>query len=286
MPEQKKIVVYVITDSLGQSAVNITRSALSKFHNLEYTLKEFTFNSEYNEIDRILNELKDEKETSLIFHTFANEKLGNYLEKEAEEVCEHCHDILTPIVTYIGEVAGIKSSKKADSSQQIQLDEQYFDRISSLEFAVAHDDGKEPKGFLEADIVILGISRTSKTPLSIYLANNNYKVANLPLMPESELPEEIWQVNPKRIIGLTNDVEFLSEIRKERMISYGLNPETIYSDRERIQEEINYALNLYNELDCKIINVANKSIEETASLIISYLNEEGLYHEISAVDFT
>ena len=127
----------------------------------------------------------------------------------------------------------------------------------------------------------MGISRTSKTPLSIYLANNtNYKVANLPLMPESELPEEIWEVNPSRIIGLTNDVEVLSEIRKERMIAYGLDPETVYSDKTRIKKEIDYANELYNKLNCRIINVANKSIEETAGTIVNYLNEEGLHHII------
>src|SRR5699024_4603825 len=99
-------------------------------------------------------------------------------------------------------------------------------------------------------------------------------------MPESELPEEIWEVNPSRIIGLTNDVEVLSEIRKERMIAYGLDPETVYSDKTRIKKEIDYANELYNKLNCRIINVANKSIEETAGTIVNYLNEEGLHHII------
>lgn len=101
-------------------------------------------------------------------------------------------------------------------------------------------------------------------------------MANLPLVPESDLPEEIWEVDPKRIIGLTNDVSILSEIRKERMIAYGMNPETFYSNTDRIEAEIYFAEKLYSELNCKMINVANKSIEETAGNIIAYLNDQGL----------
>ena len=112
--------------------------------------------------------------------------------------------------------------------------------------------------------------------MSIFLANNNFKVANLPLLPESELPDEIWEIDPKRIIGLTNDVTVLSEIRKQRMVSYGLDPESIYSNTERIQTEINYAIELYDKLNCKVINVATKSIEETAGIIINYLSEQGV----------
>lgn len=277
MSDNAKLIAYVVSDSIGQSAVSIARAALNKFSGLEYIIRDYSFISDFSEIDKIITELDNEEETTVVFHTFANQKMAEYLEEVAKGVCDDCYDILTPIVSRVGEVTGLKSNS-ANSKPQPPLDAQYFDRITALEFAVAHDDGKEPKGFLEADIVILGISRTSKTPLSIYLANNtNYKVANLPLMPEAELPEEIWEVDPRRIIGLTNDVEVLSEIRKERMIAYGLNPETIYSDKARIKNEIDYANKLYEKLKCKIINVANKSIEETAGLIMNYLNEEGLH---------
>ena len=280
MSNEPKLIAYVVSDSIGQSAVSIARAALNKFSELEYVIKDYTFITEFVEIDKIVNELRNEEDITIVFHTFANQKMSEYLEKESKGICNDYYDILTPIVNRVGEVTGLKSNT-TETDFQAPLDKEYFDRITALEFAVAHDDGKEPKGFLEADIVILGISRTSKTPLSIYLANNtNYKVANLPLMPESELPDEIWEVNPNRIIGLTNDVEVLSEIRKERMIAYGLDPETIYSDKVRIKEEIDYANELYNKLNCKIINVANKSIEETAGTIVNHLNEVGLYHII------
>ena len=122
---------------------------------------------------------------------------------------------------------------------------------------------------MDADLVLLGVSRTSKTPLSMFLANKTIKVANLPIMPEASVPDEIWQVDPKKIVGLTNDAEVLNNFRKERMIAYGLSPETIYSDMDRIRAELEYAYELYNKLGCIVINVSKRSIEETAAIIMS-----------------
>lgn len=278
MPHSYELAVYIVSDAIGQSAVNIARSALSQFPDLDYMIKDYTFISEIDEIDEIVEALKNEEKRSIVLHTFSNTEMAHYLDTESKGVCEESYDILTPIVDRISKI--VERTPNAQSGMlNRRLDSTYFNRIEALEFAVNHDDGKEPKGFLEAEIVILGISRTSKTPLSIFLANNNFKVANLPLVPESDLPEEIWQVDPKRIIGLTNDVSILSEIRKERMISYGMNPETYYSNTDRIEAEIYYAQKLYKEIGCKVINVANKSIEETAGNIISYLNEQGLMEQ-------
>ena len=275
MPLSTKLAVYIVSDAIGQSAVNIVRSALSQFPNLNYIVKDYTFVSEISEIDDIIAALKKEEIPAIILHTFSNNEMTQYLDKNVEGICDDSYDLLTPIVKRISKLVEIKPKTQSSGKNQ-GLDSNYFNRIEALEFAVQHDDGKEPKGFLEADVVILGISRTSKTPLSIYLANNNLKVANLPLVPESDLPEEIWEVDPKRIIGLTNDVSILSEIRKERMIAYGMNPETFYSNTDRIEAEIYFAEKLYSELNCKMINVANKSIEETAGNIIAYLNDQGL----------
>lgn len=275
MPQSNKLAVYIVSDAIGQSAVNIARSALSQFPDLNYVVKDYTFISELSEIDEIIDALKKEEIPSIILHTFSNSEMAEYLDRHSKGFCEDSYDILTPIVERISNLVEIKPNVQTGVEKR-RLDSNYFDRIEALEFAVQYDDGKEPKGFLEAEIVILGISRTSKTPLSIYLANNNFKVANLPLVPEAELPEEIWQVDPRRIIGLTNDVSVLSEIRKERMVSYGMNPDSYYSNTDRIETEIYFADKIYKKLDCKVINVANKSIEETAGNIVAYLNEQGL----------
>lgn len=275
MSKQRKIVAYVVSDSIGQSAVNFVRAALSKFKEMDYKLKDYTFISDASEITNVINDLQMEEGEAVVFNALINSQISEVFENELEKNNIIFFDMLAPVVNHVAQFTGLELDDDYNSLQ-LGLDDHYFHRIDALEFAVAHDDGKDPKGFLEADIVILGISRTSKTPLSIYLANNNYKVANLPLLPESKLPDEIWEVDTRRIFGLTNDVKVLSEIRKERMIAYGMNPETVYSDKERIEEEIDYALDLYNKLGCKIINVSNKSIEETAALIIGSLNVSGL----------
>ena len=154
------------------------------------------------------------------------------------------------------------------------LNKNYFKRIKAMEFAVKYDDGKDPRGFLEADIVLLGVSRTSKTPLSLFLANKNLKVANLPLVPQAHIPKQLFEIDPKKIVGLTNDPDILNSIRKERMITYGLNPDTAYSDIDKIREELAFANDLYQKLGCVIINVASLSIEETAAMILQALDLE------------
>jgi len=121
---------------------------------------------------------------------------------------------------------------------------------------------------------LLGVSRTSKTPLSLFLANKNLKVANLPIVPQAHIPKQIWEVDPNKIVGLTNDPEVLNTIRKERMIAYGLNPDSAYSDIDKIKEELNFAKDLYEKLGCITINVASLSIEETASVILNVLDLE------------
>lgn len=257
--------IYVLSDSVGGTASNITNAALSQFPDVQCNYKIFSFIREKDQLMCILK--KAQEANAVILHTFVEKELISTIHDFCFEHELTCFDILNPIIKEIRARTNIEPQFKPGAMHK--LDEDYFDRIGAMEFAVTYDDGKDPKGFLEADIVILGISRTSKTPLSIYLANQNYKVANLPLMPESEIPKELWQVDPKKIVGLTNDESKLSSIRKERMISYGMNPDTPYSSKERIQKEIKYAEDLYKKLGCQIINVSNKSIEETAAIIVN-----------------
>src|SRR5699024_2378947 len=190
-----------------------------------------------------------------------------------EEYCEmnqlYHLDILTPTVSEVQKRTGIAPTEEPGAMHH--LDENYFRRIKAMEFAVKYDDGKNPRGFLEADVVLLGVSRTSKTPLSLFLANKNLKVANLPLVPQTHIPDEIYKINPKKIIGLTNDPSVLNEIRRQRMIAYGLNPDTTYSNMDSINAELEAANKLYKKLGCYVINVAHRSIEETAALILEHL---------------
>jgi regulator of PEP synthase PpsR (kinase-PPPase family) len=154
-----------------------------------------------------------------------------------------------------------------------RLDEQYFKRVDAVEFAVKYDDGKDPRGILKADVVVIGVSRTSKTPLSMYLAHKNYKVANVPLVPEIPPPQELFVISPKKIIGLTADPDKLNQIRRERLKTLGLNDSANYASMERILQELEYADALFKRLGCTVIDVSKKAVEETASIVMQVLKE-------------
>ncbi|WP_161878841.1 pyruvate, water dikinase regulatory protein [Alkalibacterium sp. MB6] len=267
MNETPVLNVFVISDSVGGTASNIFHAAMAQFPSADCRLKNFPFLRNEEQLITILNEAADAN--AIIIHTIVDALLVETIELFCAEHKLVHFDVINPIIREIAIRTSSVPTHKPGAMHK--LDDRYFNRISALEFAVRYDDGKDPKGFLEADIVILGISRTSKTPLSIFLANQNFKVANLPLMPEAQIPEEIWQVDSSKIIGLTNDEDTLSNIRKQRMISYGMEPDNPYSDKNRIRKEVAYAEKLYEKLNCQVINVVNKSIEETAAIIINSL---------------
>ena len=191
--------------------------------------------------------------------------------------------MLTPVLDSIESVIG--EAPLQETGMLRKLNDRYFKRVESVEFAVKYDDGKDPRGVLKADLVIIGVSRTSKTPLSMYLANKNIKVANIPLVPEAKVPPELFQIPSKKIVGLTNSPEKLNEIRTERLRALGLSTanagENKYANMDRILEEIEFAESLMKKIGCPIINVSNKAIEETAEKIITYLKRNGmkLYNE-------
>lgn len=157
-----------------------------------------------------------------------------------------------------------------------QLDEAYFKKIDAIEFAVKYDDGKDPKGLSKADIVLLGISRTSKTPLSQYLAHKSYKVMNIPIVPEVTPPDELFNTDASKCIALKISEEKLNKIRKERLKQLGLGDSARYATEQRIEEELNYFHELVDKIGCPIIDVSDKAIEETANDIISIIEQNSI----------
>jgi regulator of PEP synthase PpsR (kinase-PPPase family) len=173
------------------------------------------------------------------------------------------------------EVEGIVNlSPKLTPGLMHRLDQEYFKRVEAVEFAVKYDDGKNPWGLLKADIVIIGVSRTSKTPLSMYLAHKKLKVANVPLVPEIPPPQELFSVPPHRVVGLIIDTYKLNSIRSERLKVMGLASDATYANVERISEELEYAKAIMRKIRCPVIDVSSKAIEETANTIleIAYKN--------------
>jgi len=271
MPSKTEIKFFIISDSVGETALNMVRAALAQFTKVDPIYYRFPFTNSDSRLDSVLKQAETER--PIIIQTLVTGDLSKRVNQFAAAQNLTCYDLLSPIMQKISQLSG--ETPRGEAGAIHRLNDRYFDRISAMEFAVMYDDGKAPKGFLEADIVLLGVSRTSKTPLSLFLANRNLKVANLPLVPSAHIPEQIWQVDPKKIIGLTTDVAVLNNFRRERMIAYGLNPDTAYSDMNQITAELDFARQLYDKIGCYVINTAHRSIEETATLILEHM---GLDH--------
>ncbi|MBO0476867.1 kinase/pyrophosphorylase [Vagococcus sp. DIV0080] len=269
---RQKIYMYILSDSAGETASKIAQATMAQYDqsNLEIQLIKRTFIYEKEDLMDALEEAKSLG--AIVLQTLISVELVQISNEFCQKHQLFTIDALSPLVNEVNRRTDIEPSRVPGALHF--LNENYFERINAMEFAVKYDDGKDPRGFLEADILLLGVSRTSKTPLSLFLANKNLKVANLPLIPEAHIPPQIWEVDPKKIVGLTNDPKILNAIREERMRSYGLRPNTAYSDIDKIKEELKFADDLYKKIGCLIINVAQKSIEETASIILSELGLE------------
>ena len=240
---------------------------MAQYPTVDFELIRRTFIQNQETLNLALNDAKSLN--AMVIYTIINPDLVQLTQDFCEENNLYSMNVLTPPVEEVAKRTGVKPTGEPGALHH--LNKNYFKRIKAMEFAVKYDDGKDPKGFLEADVVLLGVSRTSKTPLSLFLANKNLKVANLPLVPQTHIPDEIYKINPKKIIGLTNDPSVLNEIRRQRMIAYGLNPDTTYSNMDSINAELEAANKLYKKLGCYVINVAHRSIEETAALILEHL---------------
>lgn len=260
--------IVLISDSTGETAEQLAKAALAQFNDLDYDFKRFSHIREFINLSEILNKCKETKNT-LLFYSLVNSSLLDYTKKFCELNSITNVDLLSSSILAIQRVTNKTPGNTPGALRK--LNEEYFKRIDAIEFAVRYDDGKDPRGVLIADLVIIGISRTSKTPLSMYLANKNIRVANIPLVPETSVPEEIFKISPKKIIGLTNSPEKLENIRKERLKSLGLPDNSIYSNSNRILEELEYSNRIMKKVGCPIINVSNKAIEETADIILKHL---------------
>lgn len=262
--------IYIISDSVGGTAQKITAAVLAQFPTLKMSeTKRFPFVTDSEQIKEIL--LDAEKEQAMIVSTLVSRSLINYVNAFVEKTGLNHVDLMSPLTKSIEEHYGTQSVQEPGALHKLDTD--YFNRVSAMEFAVRYDDGKDPRGVLKADLVILGVSRTSKTPLSLYLANLGYKVVNIPVIPEAQIPEELFKVPTSKIIGLTTNARSLARVRESRLASLGLQKNSLYADHARIERELAYAAELFEQLQIMTINVESRSIEETAVLIEEYYRE-------------
>lgn len=257
--------IYVISDSLGETAEFVVKAAVSQFNSGQAQIKRIPYVNDQEHIEEILNEA--EKNQGLVAFTLVIPELRQFLIKKAEQRNIATVDVLGPMMDAIMGMSHLKPHLEPGLLHK--LDEEYFRRVEAIEFAVKYDDGKDPRGILYADIVLIGISRTSKTPLCMYLAHKRIKAANIPLVPEVSPPEELFRLkSPSKIIGLTVRPEVLNPIRQERLKSLGLASNADYASMQRILKEIEHAENIMKKLGCPIIDVSNKAVEETAGKIL------------------
>ncbi|WP_414839065.1 pyruvate, water dikinase regulatory protein [Carnobacterium sp. TMP28] len=266
----KPVAIYLISDSIGETGEQVIHSILSQYSIEVEEIKKFTHVVTKKTVEKILTNVSEEENT-VIFYTLVQQELRQYIKEFSGKNAIFLVDLLGDGLTAIEQATSLKPLGEPGIIRK--MDQEYFKRIEAIEFSVRYDDGKDPRGILKADLVILGISRTSKTPLSMYLANKNIRVANVPLFPESEPPKEIYQISPSKIIGLTNTPEKLNGIRKERLKNLGLPSNASYAEMNRILEELEYADKIMKRIGCLVIDVSDNAIEETANLIVDYVKK-------------
>lgn len=260
-------IIYAISDSIGETVESVARAAATQFDKEEIDIVRIPYVITEQQIDDILKEAS--QAASTICHTIVSKELRDYLHEKADILGIATVDIMGPVLQTVGTIA--ETEPRLTPGMIHKLDQEYFKKVEAIEFAVKYDDGKNPSGFEKADIVIIGVSRTSKTPLSMYLAYKKYKAANLPLVPEVPLPDELFRIPPKKIVGLIIDPYKLNSIRSERLKAIGLEGEANYASMERIEEELAYAKAVMRRVHCPVLDVSNKSIEETAAFVMQII---------------
>lgn len=268
--KNKKLIVYVVSDSIGETAEFVVKAVSSQFNSGHVDIRRVPFVNDVETIHEVLEEASLGK--AMIAYTLVLPELRRVIREESKKLNIVAVDVMGPMMDAFSELIGVDPHMEPGLIRR--LDEEYFRRVAAIEFAVKYDDGKDPRGILLADVVLIGVSRTSKTPLSMYLANKHLKVANLPLVPEVEPPEELFWIPAGKIIGLTIKPRQLSEIRKERLKALGLHGQANYASYERILEELDYAEKIMRKLGCPIFDVSNKAVEEVANKILQIVREE------------
>lgn len=259
--------VYVVSDSIGETAELVVRAVSSQFQRHAFHIHKYPYIEDEQSIDEIVQSAKES--SALIVFTLVVPHLKQYIMEQTAKAGVPAVDVMGPLMTVMQNVLQAEPSNQPGLVRR--LDEDYFRKVDAIEFAVKYDDGRDPRGLLRADVVLIGVSRTSKTPLSMYLANKRLKVANVPLVPEVEPPEELFQLPPERCIGLTISPEKLTEIRAERLKALGLPSQANYATMERINAELEYSRRITERIGCPVIDVSNKAVEETANIILSII---------------
>ena len=258
--------IYLISDSTGETLDRIFTAIKAQFKNIKYKIHTYSFTRTENQISKIISDAENET-NSIILYSIVDSNLAKHLAKTSSEKKIPCFGVLGDLILSFSKLLNQKASHQP--SGQYALNDEYYKRIEAIQFTMNHDDGNSIKEIKKSDIILLGVSRTSKTPTSIYLANKGYKTSNIPLINENSIPQ-ILKENPKIscVVGLNTEPERLVDIRKNRMNSLKETENKSYTDLNKIRKEVENAKNAFKKYKWPTIDITRKSVEETAASII------------------
>ncbi len=258
--------IYLISDSTGETLDRIFTAIKAQFKNIDYKIHTYSFSRTENQIYKVLSEA-EKHSNSIILYSIVDSSLAKFLVNISEDKKIPCFGVLGDLILNFSKLLNQKASHQP--SGQYALNDEYYKRIAAIQFTMSHDDGNLIKELNKSDIILLGVSRTSKTPTAIYLANKGFKTSNIPLINENSLPKTLKD-NPQMacVIGLSTEPERLVDIRKNRMSSIKESENKSYTDLENIKKEVNDAKNTFKKYKWPSIDVTRKSVEETAASII------------------
>ena len=259
--------IHLISDSTGETVGTVARACLVQFSDVEVEEHVWPMVRTAKQVEDVVAGI--EAEPGLVLYTLVNTTVMATLEKACRHLKAPCIGLLNPIIAEIGHCLGAEG--RARPGRQHKMDAGYFDRIDAMQFVLSHDDGQSTKDLDEADVVVIGVSRTSKTPTCVYLANRGIKAANVPIVPGVPLPSEFDDTHKPLIVGLTTDPKSLVLLRRNRMRSIKENAETEYTDIDAVSKEITAARRLFAERAWPVIDVTRRSVEETAANIMQLL---------------
>ncbi len=260
----KQFHLHMVSDSTGETLNVVARAALAQFDDIDQTEHHWTMVRNEGHIREMLDGVRENP--GFVLYTLVDNDLRSLLENGCRELKVPCIPILDPVINALGSY--LKAEVQAAPGRQHVMDAEYFSKIEALHFVLNHDDGQSPRTLNQADIIIVGVSRTSKTPTCIYLANRGLKAANVPIVPGCQLPKELLEAERPLIVGLINDPRQLVQIRRNRLKSLGQDEETDYIDLDTVTREVQEARRLYSSRKWPTIDVTRKSIEEVAASIL------------------
>ncbi|MCW8916481.1 MAG: kinase/pyrophosphorylase [Magnetovibrio sp.] len=263
------LILHKISDSTGETLDVVARACLVQFPDVEVIEKRWTMVRGSVQIDEILAEIAENP--GFVIFTLVDDDLSGQITHGCKKLKVPCIDLLNPVLGQLGNYLGVEREHRPGS--QHVMDADYFSKIAALHFVLAHDDGQSMHDIDDADVVLVGVSRTTKTPTCIYLANRGIKAANVPIVPGVPMAENILKAERPLVLGLTKDPRRLVQIRKQRLKMQGMAEDTDYIDPDAVAQEIREAKRLYSEHNWPVIDVTRKSVEETAATILHLYND-------------